>query len=766
MPVQRLATLVMSLATFLLLAPRSQADLPPLLLQSDQIARIRATLAGDALIAPAQVEAARQDLRALRAYFGSDLGAERLPGELLGSAFLCLIDSNPSRNPARIARIERAMTEVLESIDDPLELALAANWTRHELKPQVVQDYLRNSQERLAPFEPTDSPSKRRDFRLRLGALALALTFDEHATTEAAWASARTGVLEKARQYFTEAFPTYLALRGPTPTAPVYAAEEEADIFTAMELADALLGGYWKKHGAALSGWLTHYLVATEGLDGLPVLRDRVGGAELGLVPQWRDLIPLRAHLLANRVSDPAAAAVATGIHARLRSDSAPILARPWRWIALAFPVAELPCVDRNRPPLALNLSNAVVFQAPEPGPQIWIETGSPYLRPGQHFDAGHFLVRNRGYMTSSGGADIDSEAIPAKAGEQKLGQRVEPFNFEQYRVSTIAHNCLLFWDETFVEKQNGELFLPVGGQRVESGVLTNFAPLQTRREDSRTRGKLLAFGAERDIAYCALNLTDAYPRRTAAHYTREFVFVAPDRLLIVDRAKPARLGCTPIFVLNLPTLPQVGGESVERQPPLRGLDGRRDAGVWVFNDAAGVSWSVAGGACRLDVLLPAPRKVVVAGGPADRQTIPEGEYRGWQYVPGAADSFERLITPAGRHGAKNAWYRLGKPSSLGPAFEAMPHWGRLEVEPLERQTETVFLHLLTLAAETPALASPPRVIETPTEWSVSWGDDAQSTSITIPRVSLGGQARRPDGSVYHFPEKVEAIAAWSLETR
>ena len=83
----------------------------------------------------------------------------------------------------------------------------------------------------------------------------------------------------------------------------------------------------------------------------------------------------------------------------------------------------------------------------------------------------------------------------------------------------------------------------------------------------------------------------------------------------------------------------------------------------------------------RIPVLMaPATnRRVAVVGGPARRLLIPDGRHKDRLYVGSDPEAFERLIVPSARPKPANAWYRLGKPTLLGPQFGVRPHWGRVD---------------------------------------------------------------------------------------
>ncbi|MFQ5807759.1 MAG: hypothetical protein ACE5I3_15035, partial [Phycisphaerae bacterium] len=399
--------------------------------------------------------------------------------------------------------------------------------------------------------------------------------------------------------------------------------------------------------------------------------------------------LPLTAHLIAARTHDPAAAYVADRVEAAWRNASANPLSSLRRWVPVVFDLRDVRRVDIGRLPHARHLGGAVVLRGGvEPNAAlIWIDAGQPFLRRGQHFDAGHFLIRAGGYLVVEGGDDIEFEATYSKGGLQRLGNERRSFDFAQYLTATIAHNCMLFWDPARVPRWYGRLYAPTGGQIPLEGTCTDFiTPLGAR---PRTTARLLAYGREQTAAYVALDLASAYDPRTVKHYTREFVCLWGRVLIVIDRATTANTRVVPTWVINVPARPRVDGEGLATEARPAGSD--NTAGVWRYDEAAWLHWCDRDGSLWLKSLLPKRRRLAIVGGPARKLVISEGAHKGRTYAGGAADSFERLILPSGRPNAANAWYRLGTPTLLGPQFGIRPHWGRVEVEPLGREEHYLF---------------------------------------------------------------------------
>ena len=307
-----------------------------------------------------------------------------------------------------------------------------------------------------------------------------------------------------------------------------------------------------------------------------PFRRDDGNLAPLTPAPQWRDLLPLTAHLIAVRTRDPAAAFIAQRVERRLRGPAAEPLAVPWQWVPIVFDMRDIKPCDFARLPVARNFGGAVVFRGRRGSEEtgIWVEAGQPYLRQRQHFDAGHFLVYSGGQLTVSGGDDITFEAVPGKRGSQHLGGREELFDFEQYFSATIAHNCLLLWDPVRVPRWYGKRYEPAGGQELVEQTCSDFSG--KIEDNERQTGRQLAYGCQGVSAYLALNLCPAYDRRAAESYTREFVFLEGRALLVVDRVNTSRDRVTPIWVVNLPARPQADREDLDAAARVEGDDKRR----------------------------------------------------------------------------------------------------------------------------------------------------------------------------------------------
>lgn len=684
------------------LPPRAiaQPDRPRLLLRSEDVPRVRHACG---LGAPApdgagfgKFGAGADHYAALRLHFAAHPGGVVLPGELLGAAFLYRIEDHEATRERLRTFLGAWYSQPDWVTTDPLEAILALDWAWEALPGAVRSEFLLGARERARPLTPADSPLEPRAFREKLAALALAVTVSERDDPGAAWSALRRELLTAGRTYFEATFPLYVLWRGQAPTSPAAAAGEESDTVLAIDLAGAALElAVWPTYHESVGRWMEHYLLADVSHPALhhQPLRDDCNAAPLTPAPSWNSLYPLTAHLLAARTRDPAAVRVAERVEARLRDERGAVERAAWRWVPLAYDLRPIARADLTRLPLARNLGGAVVFRGGDVTREtvVWIEAGQPYLRRKQHFDAGHFLIRRRGHLAGSASADVSLEAVGSKGGAMRLGDEPGTFDFEQFSVATIAHNAIVVWDEARAPRWYGQLFRPVGGQRLSEETCTDFTP--SLESNTRRAARQLAFGQSNDAAYLALDLKVAYEPEQLARYTREFVFFWGQALLVVDRIEVASERTTPTWVLQTPGRPTVDERALAADDRVSGRD--NESGVWRVDAARNLRWSDHDGALWCLPLAPAERRVRVVGGPAERRSVPRGALAGREFVGGSAAGFERLIVPAERHQARNAWFSLGQPTVLGPQFGAQPHWGRLEIEPAAKGAATVFVALL-----------------------------------------------------------------------
>ncbi len=680
-----------------------------------------------------------------------------LPGELSGAALLRFVQGPGPGTEALLRIVEAGLRSA--SSADKLEAVLALDWCWDEVEPAVRQDFLLRMRRAVVPLAAGDSPLEPRPFREKLTSLAVAIAVDESDDPSPSWLEARKRLLEEARRYFLSTFPTYVAWRGLSPTGSDAGADEERDTALAIELAGHVLGrDLWPEYRASVGRWLEHYVLAEVEHPALArgFLHDDGAAAPANPAANWDALRPLTAHLLAVRTRDPAAVRTAERVEQALRQRGEEAAARQaWRWVPIVLPIADLPRCDPQALPAARHLGGAVIFRGGR-GPEatrIWIDAGQPFLRRGQHFDAGHFVIERGGQLTAAGGDDVHLAAVPTQRGAQRLGRRGEPFDFEQYCTATIAHNALLMWDPLQVAEWYGARYLPAGGQRCIEQTCTDFVtPLEAQ---GRRTGATLAYGQQGGAAYLALDLAPAYHSSQFAEYTREFVFVLERALLVVDRVTLGKRRGMPTWIVNLPARPQVDGQDPSDTARVWGAT--NVGGVWRCNDARWLRWGDRDGALWLAPVRPLPRTLRVVGGPANRLGIEHGRYAGRSYFGGDADGFERLILPAEAQNPPNAWYRLGEPLLLGPEIGRTPHWGRVEIEPAARNPVAVFINLLVADRADHRSAPELMVREEDDRLELSLALEGERVSVRLPQRGRGGAVTwdGPEAVVWTLPDAV-----------
>ena len=695
----RFSPTVLFVLSFAAAAPAQPPSVHPrLIIHADDVHRIRhacgigpAIRSGQAAV---RFGARAAEFNAVRSHIAASTAEFAMPGDAAAAAFLLLM------RPADLAAdrwrkmVETQLGQPVFMTTDVLELILALDWSWDRLAVSTRLEFIRNVRELAEPLTPADSPLDHRVFRRKLASLALAIVVDESDHPSPAWAAQRAQLVHAAESYFKEVFPRFIAWRGLTPTTPAAAALEESDTALAIELSAALSeSDVWRPQRGAVGRWLEHYVLAAMSHPALQhqFLHDSAAAAPLTPNPAWDELTPITAHLIASRSGDPCAARLADRIETDMRSD--PAHGAAWRWVPIVFETRGLERVDAADLPLARNLAGSIVFRGDDPlfPTAVWIEACQPYLRADQHFDAGSFLFQAGGHLTVNAGPDIALESTQAKGGGQFLGKDKTPFDFSQFATSSIAHNCIVIWDATHLQRWNGRIYVPRGGQRPIDGTCRDFAARLDGHE--RSTGSLIAYGHDEHVAYAALDLQPAYSSRSTERITREYVFFWNSALLIIDRLRTAGSASVPIAIVNLPARPKVEGRDLPEDNRIAGT--KNDAGIWEFDNPRLLDWAERDGRMQAVLILPEQRLVHLAGGPAERKVVREGPAAGRSYIGGDRDSFERLVTPAATRKPRNAWYTLGSPTLLGPQFGRAPLWGRLEIRAAKRSRSQVFATLL-----------------------------------------------------------------------
>lgn len=692
-------------------------DHPRLLFSARDVPRLRHVCgiapAGAEIVGARRFAAGAEHFNALRAYFAARTPGEPLPGELAAAAFLVRVAPADPGAPAWAALLNGALRDPPWLTADPVELVFALDWGWNAIAADVRAALIAALRQRAAPLLPSDSPLQPERFRVRLAALAFAACIDENDDPTETWLRLRRELRDAAQSYCATTFPAFCAGRGLSPTTPAAGPLEECDASLALEFAATLThGDLWSSQRDGVGRWLEHYVFAYSPHPALQrhFVRDDPGDAATLPAARWSAMTPLTAFLIAARTHDPAATAAAQRVVQAMSGPNAPLESIPWNWAPLVCELSPARACDAQALPLARNLGGAVVFRGGgNPADTIvWIEAGQPFLREGQAFDAGHFLVRRGGELVVGAADVVASEAVPTKGGGQYLGSRPVPNGFAQFSVATAAHNCALIYRPNRAANWRSAAFEPSGGQRVQEGVCRDFTA--DPRVSPRRVGALTAYGASPSAAYAALDLAAAYDPRDVQAYTREFVFFWRRGLVIIDRVAVMSSQVRPAVRVHLSSRPRADARSLTDAERLAGTD--NDAGIWRVADDAWIDWRDRRGAAWLTFAAPATRDVRLAGGPAERLTIAAGVSAGRGYLGGSEASFERLIHPLVSARLENAWYRLGQPTVLGPSVGATPLWGQAEATASGPGGSYLFVTLLLTAnADDPA----PRLASTPT---------------------------------------------------
>lgn len=734
---------------------------PGLLIRPPDVQRLRVVCGTQAPADGVRAGAYAGDFQLMRARLSQGFGDVVLPGEVAASAFLHLVAPNDPGDRARLDMIASALSRSSAVGPDLLEIALALDWCWHDLSYTARQEFLISMQDWARLLESGDSPLDPAAFRDKLATLAIAVVVDGSDFDSPSWRELRGQIIAAARAYAAETLPHYISWHGGIPTSPATAAQETGDTVALLEVLSRLTGeDLWSIYGPRVGRWLEHDLLSTmpDPELSLPFVRDDGDGGPPTPVAAYAGWQPLTAHLLAARTHSPSAAAVADLVAHQLDNlDRSHALL--WRWVPIVFDLHDVPRCDITRLPAARNLDGAVVLRSGG-GPTaaaIWIDTGQPFMRRGQHFDVGNFLIRAGGHLTVDAGADISLEAIAAKGGKQRLEHETLPFNFEQFSAATVAHNCLMLADPARVWRWYGRPFYASGGQVPHEGTCRDFrTPLE---KQGRRCGKLVGYGSTADAAYVAVDLSPAYDARSARRVMREFLFLWGRALLVVDRVEPVGGRVTPISLVQIPAAPTVAGAPLTASQQIDGL--AADRGVWRIETDRWLRWQDRSGSLAMRSLLPPERELRAVGGPAERVAIPHGRNQGRTYVGGGPDTFERLIVPSSQAGAGNAWFVLDTPTHLGPQFGRLPLWGRIEVQAPPGRQATPLVTLFMLNTDAPPA---PEVAIAQDDIAISLEVGTRQAVVHLkPGLAPGGSIEwvSPDRTPWSLPDRVQPDPPW-----
>jgi hypothetical protein len=767
---KRLAPSLIWLAALLFPTATAHALHPSLIFKPDDVPRVRhwCGIQRDEREPDETYGVARLDYRAVREYFRMELGETALPGEILAAAFLHLVEPEDPDDARRMGWIERRLTHPDWTTLNPVEYALALDWCAGDISSVARRSLLLAAQDHEQPFSAEITPFTQRTFDAALFGLALAVAVGPEDESSRAWVSRRGRLIEAGTEYARKSLPHYLDCRTPAPTSPALAAEEETCTALLIEVLSAATGrDLWSRHGTTLRRWMEHYIIARPPGADPPLLfiRDDGNGGIIHPAGNLSSLHPLVAHLFACRTRAAAANTVADRVATQLRHPPDAQHAGSWRWVPAALRSDYSEVVDEARLPVARNLGAGIVLRGQPSGAEtrIWIDAGQPRYRPGQHFDAGHFLIHRGGYQTVMAADDVSSLVRPGIGGKARLGTAVTEFDFEQFQMAGISHNCMVFEDPAYRPTSFGRIFLPGNGQDLQ---VQSSEPTEREQGVLPPPARIAGYSTQPGAAYVALDLTGAFDRHLVRTYSREFFWLDERFLVIVDRWRCPHSRVTPTVMLQLPVQPTIGG--VKLPEPTHGPGGDPPAGIWQLETDAMLTWSSRSGAVAMRHFFPQAKELRIVGGPAERlNTDPDGR-SGLSYVGGSADSFERLILPADRSKRFNAWFRIGKATRLDPAIGVLPRWGRIELETFRSDEPQRLITALVIhdagGTELPVFAAEEN--EGRTQIAIEYANRRVSLALP-PGLRRGGEVQVPASNLsWIVPQQVLLDPALPTRTR
>lgn len=615
-------------------------------------------------------------------------------GGLYLPAFAHLMTGAPGRPDKYTRCIERELARRQPYAVDFDDVIAALDWCWDALEPQTRRQAAAELARAMEPLTANDSPLEHYLFHPRLCHVAAALALRDEFSDGSVERRRIEQTLRAAATYFESTLPQYVSqLHGRAP-ATTLQSDFEADVVFAAELWHAASGEpYWPRIAPAMRDACDACFWTDTTYPGHFGALMHDFGTRAATVPGEAHSALARgvADVLARRTSSPIAAWYAQLSRAVTADDSA--AAMNGLMLRIIHDVPDQPVADRTEAPLARNLGDGWVLMRSDwrPGATvIAFDAGQPIWLSRQHYDAGQFQILRKGRLALDSGDDVRLEAVPARRGAQGIGRKTGEFDL--YAQATIAHNCMVICDPRDRLRWRGQDWPAVGNQRLMDGDWKQVSePIESSQ---RQTGRLLAFETNAHYSYAAADLAKAYAVRTVLLYDRHLLFVGGRYLFVVDRLVTEKSDVGRTWMLHLPSRPLVNETNLD--PEMRRLGTANDAGAWVYPQYKG--WlSADGGQGRLYVrtLLPDARRWTLIGGPQKVEQVTAGQHRGRSYVGGGHDTFEYWLTPFSVSGGMNAWFRLGQPVDLGPAFGVGAGWGRLEVEPVDAAAESVMVHLL-----------------------------------------------------------------------
>lgn len=263
-----------------------------------------------------------------------------------------------------------------------------------------------------------------------------------------------------------------------------------------------------------------------------------------------------------------------------------------------------------------------------------------------KHHDEGHFTIYKKGFQAVDAGTRD-------KTNDASMRHVTEFYN------RTIAHNTLLI-------KMPGEKFPHHWG----------FVPKTNDGGQNKSTGsEILSFQTNQYFTNIVADLTPVYSDKKAEEVIRQFLYLPPNHVVILDRVESKNADYPKTWLLHSQTKPRESGDQWTTQ------------------------WQ--GGLLHAKTLLPKDAKREVIGGPGHEFEVEGKNYPlSDQYINKALkddrlDSFQDLI---------------------------VGHW-RVEVSPGSAREEDVFLHVLEVGEAKSASTMQPVVMrETASDWFIKIG--------------------------------------------
>ena len=306
-----------------------------------------------------------------------------------------------------------------------------------------------------------------------------------------------------------------------------------------------------------------------------------------------------------------------------------------------------------------------------------------------QHFEAGNFEIFRREPLATESGL------MSGWSSPQTM----------DWSIRTIAHNCILVYKEgqtwpTLLRDPKGRLTLANDGGQANSTFVADTVEAWRAKYEKFHRGTITAYENQPEFVYVSGDYAAAYDKTKVSSCTRQIVFVRPCTFVILDRVTSVKAEYHKTWLLHSHNEPRIDGQDVR----------------------------IENGAGRLFVqtLLPEAASIrKVEGYTYDGRTF---NSRVDQPSSRPASSPSTGSAPSTTSAPRR---RRNVGDTLDPDIENL--W-RIEVQPADATTKTVFLHVLS-TADNPEKAQLVRkgklVGARGADWEVLF-DDANSGTVTI----------------------------------